>query len=167
MHAKQKLENMAQQVLFLLHHACSFLDFSHEFSLGLIMLFPLGFQWWVCDDFWFDEYVVVLLWLVCSAVCLVHIYYHVKLVICLNSFVATDLILGWRVATGFTTASECKDSDRDRINFIQHLTHCLSIFFYRFFFWFRHSGQSNIMLTFSSLLLLLHFFFLMLKTAFS
>ena len=45
MHAKQKLQNMARQVLFffLLHHACSFLEFCHEISLGLIMLFP--FLW--------------------------------------------------------------------------------------------------------------------------
>jgi len=79
-------------------------------------------------------------------------------------FVTFDLILGRGVASGFTTASECKDwigekqwecRDWDRVNIIQHLNHCFSIFFYRFFIWFRHSGQQNIMVTLCSVLLLL------------
>lgn len=45
------MQNMGQQVLLTAPCMFVFLEFSHESCLGL-MLFPLGFQWWDCDNFW-------------------------------------------------------------------------------------------------------------------
>lgn len=149
------MQNMSQQVLLTASCMFVFLEFSHESCLGL-MLFPLGFQWWVCDNFWGCGFACVLYifdlintwlflcvsFLLLSVVCYICEFLWTFCVIKLT----IDLMLGWGLASGFTAASECKDWIGQKqwqcgVNIIQHLTHSFSIFFYRFFIRFWHWGQ--------------------------